>query len=109
MNIQTLLADMTVRGASDLYLNAGNPPIFRIEDTLHLAGNAPALTPQQVEALLEPYLTPDQKQAAWEREGVRQVSIQAAGITVHGEVFPMVDISRRLFTGHASHAGYGDF
>ncbi len=86
MNIATLLAEMKMRGATDLYLSAGKPPVFRIEGTLYPAGNA--LTPQQVEALLEPYLTPSQKRAAWEPEGIRQVSIQAAEITIDGEVFP---------------------
>ena len=87
MNIATLLAEMKMRGAADLYLSAEKPPVFRIDGTFCPADSAAVLAPQEVETLLEPYMTPEQKQAAWGSEGVRGVAIEWEGVTVEGQVF----------------------
>lgn len=88
MDIESLLKDMSRRDATDLYLSAGNPPIFRNDGTLYPADGAPALAPQEVEKLVDLYLTPGQKQAAWKSSGIRRVSIRRSDIAVEGEVFP---------------------
>lgn len=61
MNIQQLL-DLTVqRNASDLHLSVGFPPILRIHgDLIPVAGEA-AVTPEQIESLITPLLSPAQK------------------------------------------------
>jgi len=87
MDIESLLKDMARREATDLYLSAGNPPIFRVDATLYPADGAPALTPQGIETLVNPYLTPGQKRAAWESSGIRQVGIRRSDIAVEGEIF----------------------
>lgn len=87
MDIERLLKDMARRQATDLYVSAGNPPLFRVDGTLYPADGTPALTPQGVEALVDPYLTPGQKQAAW-GGGIGQVGIWRSDIAVEGEVFP---------------------
>ena len=116
MDIESLLEDMVRRGATDLYLSAGNPPIFRSAGnppifrsggTLYPADGAPALTPQGVETLVDPFLAPGQKQAAWESSGIRWVGIRWVGIrwvgirrnaiAVEGEVFPDGDCLAAAF------------
>ena len=87
MNIATLLADMAKRGATDMYLSAGYSPVYRIDGTLYPADGTPILAPQDVETLLEPYLTPEQKRAAWGSDGVRGVTIHWEGVIVEGQVF----------------------
>jgi len=97
MDIESLLKDMASRETTDLYLSAGNPPIFRNNGTLYPADGVPALTPQEVQALVEPYLTPGQKQAAWGSSGVRQVGIRRSDVAVEGEIFPDGDCLAAAF------------
>ena len=97
MDIESLLKDMARRGATDLYLSAGNPPIFRVGGTLYPADGTPVLTPQEVGTLLAPHLTPGQKQAAWGSSGIRRVGIRRSDIAVEGEVFPESDCLAAAF------------
>ncbi len=87
MSMETLLADMAKLGATDMYLSVGNSPVYRIDGTLYPADGTPVLAPQEVETLLEPYLTPEQKRAAWGSDGVRGVAIRWEGVNVEGQVF----------------------
>jgi len=97
MDIESLLKDMARRGATDLYLSAGNPPIFRVDGTLYPAASTPVLTPREVGTLLAPCLTPGQKQAAWGSSGIRRVGIRRSDIAVEGEVFPESDCLAAAF------------
>ncbi len=87
MSIKTLLADTVKRGATNLYLSAGNPPVYRTNGTLYPVDGAPVLAPQEVEILLEPYLTPEQRRAAWGSDGVRGIIIRWEGAVVEGQAF----------------------
>lgn len=97
MDIESLLKDMSGRDATDLYLSAGNPPVFRSDGTLYPADGAPALTPHQIETLVDPYLTPGQKRAAWGSGGTGRVGIRRSGIAVEGEIFPDGDCLAAAF------------
>lgn len=61
MNIQQLL-DLTIqRNASDLHLSVGFPPTLRIHgDLIPVPGEAPS-TPQQIESLIIPLISPQQR------------------------------------------------
>lgn len=58
MELNTLLAEMTERKASDLHLVAGVPPIFRVVGAL-VAAKTPNLTPDDIDALLGSALPED--------------------------------------------------
>jgi twitching motility protein PilT len=51
MELNSLLAQMTERNASDLHLAVGVPPIFRVDGAL-VPGDKPNLTPEALDALL---------------------------------------------------------
>ncbi len=61
MELNSLLAEMTQRKASDLHLVAGTPPVFRVAGTL-VAAQMPNLMPEDLDALLRPVL-PENKLA----------------------------------------------
>jgi twitching motility protein PilU len=58
-NIGRLLSHMLTIEASDLYLTAGSPPVYR-KDGVGLAGRAP-LSPEQVEAIAASVMTEEQR------------------------------------------------
>lgn len=61
MNIQQLL-DLTVsRNASDLHLSVGFPPTLRIHGELLPVAGEVTITPEQIESLVNPLLSPMQK------------------------------------------------
>lgn len=61
MNIQQLL-DITVqRNASDLHLSVGFPPTLRIHGNLIPIPGEDVITPEQIESLISPLLTPIQR------------------------------------------------
>ena len=62
MELNSLLAEMTQRSASDLHLAVGVPPIFREAGTL-VAAKLPNLTPEDLDALLQSSL-PEERLAA---------------------------------------------
>lgn len=97
MDFESLLKDMAIREATDLYLSAGNPPIFRKDGTLYPADGASALTPQEVERLVDLYLTSGRKQAAWKNGGIRRVRIRRDDISMEGEIFPDGDCLAAAF------------
>ena len=61
-NIGRLLTHMLTIEASDLYLTAGSPPVYR-KDGVGLAAKAP-LSPEQVDAVLRSLLDDDDEQSA---------------------------------------------
>ena len=62
MNINQLL-DLTVsRNGSDLHLSAGFPPIIRVHGELVRVPGEFSLTPEQIESLVAPLLSENQKQ-----------------------------------------------
>ena len=63
MELDSLLAQMTERKASDLHLAVGVPPVFREAGNL-VAAKSPNLTPEDLDALLQPSLPEDRLAAA---------------------------------------------
>ena len=59
-NIGRLLTHMLTIEASDLYLTAGSPPVYR-KDGVGLAAKAP-LSPEQVDAIAASVMTPEQRE-----------------------------------------------
>jgi len=51
MDLHSLLKEMMVRGASDLHIIAGIPPVFRIDGDLKALGEK-SLTPEEVKSLI---------------------------------------------------------
>ena len=66
MELTTLLAELIERKGSDLHLLAGEPPAFRIDGAL-TRQDGPALDAAEMEALLLPHLTDDQRVALTEQ------------------------------------------
>ena len=58
MELNSLLAEMTERNASDLHLVVGVPPVFRVAGTL-VAAQMPNLMPEDIDFLLRPALPED--------------------------------------------------
>lgn len=63
MELDSLLAEMTQRKASDLHLAVGVPPIFRVDGAL-VPASPPNLTAEDLEALLQTALPEDKLAAA---------------------------------------------
>jgi twitching motility protein PilT len=72
------LAAMADRGASDLLLLSGEPPVFRIEGTVRRTGSAP-LDGVDVEQLLLPLLPPHAQQA-YHARGTADASHRVPGL-----------------------------
>ncbi len=61
MNIQELLKVMVERGASDLHLKVGNPPVLRLNGVLHLLNEMPRLKREDTVAIASQILNKKQK------------------------------------------------
>lgn len=62
MNIQQLLELAIDRAASDLHLSVGYPPQIRVNGELLSVPGATEVSAQEIATLIEPLLTPEQKQ-----------------------------------------------
>jgi len=62
MNIQDLLNTVIQRGASDLHLLAGVPPVLRIDGELERIAAQPVCTPEEIEEAIFSLVTPAQKE-----------------------------------------------
>lgn len=62
MNIQELLKQMVHRGASDLHLKVGNPPVLRINGVLHPMSDYPRLSRENTIEFASQILNKKQKQ-----------------------------------------------
>ncbi len=60
--IELLLEQVVKLDASDLHLQVGLPPMLRIDGSLRPVDEAPALTPDDVDALVQSILDEDQKE-----------------------------------------------
>src|SRR5688572_32803320 len=58
VNLRDLLQEMIEKGASDLHLTAGLPPMIRVDGEV-LPSDRPALTPEQTQALTYSALNED--------------------------------------------------
>ncbi len=61
INIQELLKQMMERGASDLHLKVGNPPVMRINGLLHILRDLPRLQREDTLAVASQILNKKQK------------------------------------------------
>ena len=61
MNIHELLKQMMERGASDLHLKVGNPPVMRINGSLHVLRDLPRLRREDTLAIASQILNKKQK------------------------------------------------
>ena len=80
-----LIRSALERGASDLHLSTGEPPLLRVEGRLCRLGSS-ALSAAQLEALLQPLFNPAQRRAwadgrdldfAWEAPGLCRLRVNA--------------------------------
>ena len=62
MTFDNILAAASARGASDIHLRAGQPPLVRINGDLERWTSMPAMAPADLEALATRLLTPAQQQ-----------------------------------------------
>ena len=85
MELNSLLAQIAERGASDLHLAAGVPPVFRVDGAL-IAANAPNLTPEDMDALLQTAL-PEDKLAEARRGADFSATLRHEGKTFRCQVF----------------------
>ncbi|HEV7487197.1 MAG TPA: PilT/PilU family type 4a pilus ATPase [Thermoanaerobaculia bacterium] len=74
--LETLLVDVARRGASDLLLIAGSPPVFRVGGRLLRADGDP-LSGDDVAALLDTFMTPRVRERMFE-EGAVDFSLRLA-------------------------------
>ncbi|UCC59290.1 MAG: PilT/PilU family type 4a pilus ATPase, partial [Dehalococcoidia bacterium] len=61
MDINSLLASMVDKSASDLHITVPSPPVLRIEGELAIQEHIPAATNEDIESILEQIVTEDQK------------------------------------------------
>ncbi len=85
MELNSLLAQMTERKASDLHLAAGVPPVFREADAL-IAAKASNLTPEDIETLLQAAF-PEDKLAEARRGSDFSATLRHEGRTFRCQVF----------------------
>src|SRR5436305_11584859 len=82
---ETLLAEMTERGASDMLVIAGMPPVFRVNGRLQ-PSQREAFTPEEVRVLLAAFTTGRMRERI-ENEGAADLSLRSTGtrfrINVH--------------------------
>ncbi|PIT90009.1 type IV pili twitching motility protein PilT [Candidatus Kuenenbacteria bacterium CG10_big_fil_rev_8_21_14_0_10_36_11] len=62
MNLKEIFQDAVIKGASDVHIIVGKPPIFRIIGDLKVVKNAPEITSQLAEDLIFALLTAQQKE-----------------------------------------------
>lgn len=85
MELNSLLAQMTDRKASDLHLAVSVPPIFREAGDL-IAANLPNFTPEDLDALLQTAL-PEDKLAAARKGSDFSATLRHEGRTFRCQVF----------------------
>lgn len=87
MELNTLLAEVTERGASDLHLVAGEPPVFRVAGTLIRRPNGPILDAAGLEALLLPHLPDDVRALLIERRQDVEITLRSPDTSFRFHVF----------------------
>jgi twitching motility protein PilT len=85
VELNSLLAEMTERNASDLHLVVGTPPVFRVAGTL-VAAQTPSLMPEDLDSLLRPTL-PENKLAEARRGQDFPMTLRHDGKTFCCHVF----------------------
>jgi twitching motility protein PilT len=79
LELADLLRTAVEKGASDLHLTAGRPPVLRINGELNFIENQPVLTKENIPILLEPMLT-DERRGELERNGQVDFSYGLPGL-----------------------------
>lgn len=79
MELAELLSIAVEKGASDLHLTAGRPPVLRIHGDLTFIEGKPVLTKETMPVLLEPALTAERKEEL-ERNGQVDFSYGLSGL-----------------------------
>ena len=74
--LEALLVDVARRGASDLLLIAGSPPVFRVGGRL-VRGDADPLSGDDVAALLDTFMTPRVRERM-DEDGAADFSLRLA-------------------------------
>src|SRR5262245_52498759 len=86
-SLSTLLQTLAEKGASDLHLKVGRPPMMRLQGDLTLIGGRPALTTETVESLIGSVIDADQR-SALARDKELDFSFTAPGVgRVRGNAF----------------------
>ncbi|MBN2726916.1 type IV pilus twitching motility protein PilT [Candidatus Mcinerneyibacteriota bacterium] len=87
MNVTELFKYMQQRGASDLHITVGKPPVVRVDGTLQEVPNMPILSPQHTQALVYSILTDAQKKQ-FEETNELDFSFSVKGVSrFRGNVF----------------------
>lgn len=106
--IESLLREMVRRGASDLHITAGHPPMLRVDGALVHSDEGERVLPGDAERLAGSVLTPEQK-AGFERENELDFSFVVDGLArFRGNCFRQrgaVAMSLRQIPFHAGSLG----
>ncbi|HPQ90048.1 MAG TPA: PilT/PilU family type 4a pilus ATPase [Candidatus Mcinerneyibacteriales bacterium] len=87
INVTELFKYMQQRGASDLHITVGKPPVVRVDGTLQEIPNMPILSPQHTQALVYSILTDAQKKQ-FEETNELDFSFSVKGVSrFRGNVF----------------------
>ncbi|HPE29148.1 MAG TPA: type IV pilus twitching motility protein PilT [Candidatus Mcinerneyibacteriales bacterium] len=87
INVTELFKYMQQRGASDLHITVGKPPVVRVDGTLQEVPNMPILSPQHTQALVYSILTDAQKKQ-FEETNELDFSFSVKGVSrFRGNVF----------------------
>jgi twitching motility protein PilT len=79
LTIQQLLRDAVDRGASDLHLTAGIPPVFRVDGALRVMEGCPPMSRDQLRKIVYSFLNDDQR-AEFERKLELDCSLEIASV-----------------------------
>ena len=77
--LKSLLREMVSRGASDLHISAGQPPVLRIDGSLTNAGDGGTVQPGEAARLASSILTPEQRER-FEEESELDFSFAVEGL-----------------------------
>ena len=78
MEFDKLLKLMVEKGASDLFITAGKPPMVKVNGKLYAAGKT-SLSPEQAKEMVYGVMNPDQ-QEAFDKEHECNFAISSPGV-----------------------------
>ena len=95
MEFDKLLKLMVEKGASDLFITAGKPPMLKVNGKLYAAGKS-ALSPEQAKEMVYGVMNPEQ-QAAFDSEHECNFAINTRGL---GRFRVSCGVSKSTYRGY---------